>query len=64
MVHAWTAGGNLGTARYALAGAGTTNCSFSFWWCRTTPGATGATEEYNGAAWTGVGILWLQQEDF
>jgi hypothetical protein len=29
---AWATGNNMGTARYALAGAGTQNCSFSFWW--------------------------------
>jgi hypothetical protein len=28
----WTAGGNLGTARFALAGAGTQTAGFSFWW--------------------------------
>jgi hypothetical protein len=29
---AWATGNNLNTARYYLGGAGTTNCSFSFWW--------------------------------
>jgi hypothetical protein len=29
---AWTGGGNMGTTRGSLAGAGITNCRFSFWW--------------------------------
>jgi hypothetical protein len=28
----WTGGGNLGTARRILAGAGTQTARFSFWW--------------------------------
>jgi hypothetical protein len=36
---------NLATARRGLAGAGTANSSFSFWW--STGSSTAATEEYN-----------------
>jgi hypothetical protein len=32
MVHHWTAGGNLNTARVNLAGAGTQTSGLGFWW--------------------------------
>jgi hypothetical protein len=31
-IKAWSAGGNMGTARYYLAGAGTQTAGLSFWW--------------------------------
>jgi hypothetical protein len=40
----------MNTARNGLAGAGTTNSSFSIWWL--LPPSTGATEEYDGTSWT------------
>jgi hypothetical protein len=48
---AWATGGNMNTARYALAGAGTTNSSFSFWWW-VIHLLQDATEEYDGSSWT------------
>jgi hypothetical protein len=51
---AWTAGGNLGTARQNLAGAGTQTAGLAF---GGTPPATAATEEYDGSTWTAGGNL-------
>jgi hypothetical protein len=48
----WATGGNLGTARYGLAGAGTQTAGLAFG--GEVPPNTGATEEYNGSAWTTV----------
>lgn len=45
----WTAGGNLGTGRYILAGAGTQTAGLVFAGF-PTPG--GNTEEYNGTSWS------------
>jgi hypothetical protein len=50
---AWTVGGNLGTARRALAGAGTQTAGLAL--VETTP--SNATEEYDGSAWTAGGNL-------
>ena len=50
---AWTSGGNLGTARYNLAGAGTQTVGLAF----GGTGPTAATEEYNGSTWTAGGSL-------
>ena len=47
---AWATGGNLNTARYELAGAGTQTAGLAFG--GNTPPATGATEEYDGSTWT------------
>jgi hypothetical protein len=44
-VSVWSTGGNLGTARYALAGAGTQAAGLAF-------GSFTATEEYNGSNWS------------
>ena len=48
----WTAGGNLGTGRYILAGGGTQTAGIVF---AGFPTPNGATEEYNGASWTAGG---------
>jgi hypothetical protein len=49
----WASGGNMGTARYALAGAGTQTVGLAF----GGNGPSAATEEYNGTSWTGGGNL-------
>jgi hypothetical protein len=55
---AWASGGNLGTARYLLAGAGTQTAGLAFGGINGT-GTTlySATEEYDGSAWTGGGNM-------
>ena len=45
---AWASGGNLGTARYQLAGAGTQTAGLAFGGYVTA--AVANTEEYNGPA--------------
>jgi hypothetical protein len=52
---AWSTGGNLGTAREQLAGAGTQTAGLAFG--GATPTVTAATEEYDGSAWTAGGNL-------
>ena len=47
---AWSAGGNLTTARNGLAGAGTQTESLAVGG-ETPGGASNATEEYNGSTW-------------
>jgi hypothetical protein len=47
---AWQTGGSLNTARRYLAGAGTQTAALAFGGFTTA--ATGATESYNGTAWT------------
>jgi hypothetical protein len=50
----WTAGGNLNTARGWFRRSRTSNCSFSFCWLKTGPGAPGnsvLTEAYDGTGW-------------
>jgi hypothetical protein len=51
---AWASGGNLGTARRDLAGAGTQTSALGFG--GRTP-ATGATEEYDGTVWSAGGTM-------
>jgi hypothetical protein len=46
----WATGNNINTARYGFAGAGTQTLALAFG--GEVPGATDATEEYNGSAWT------------
>ena len=57
---AWSAGGNLGTARRLLAGAGTQAAGLCM------GGTTGAlsddTEEYNGTSWSGGGDLITERQ--
>ena len=47
---AWASGGNLNTARYQMAGAGTQTAGLAFGGYTTT--AVGDTEEYNGTSWS------------
>ena len=48
---AWASGGNMGTARDGLAGAGTQDAGLAFGGQDTSPARTGKTEEYTGTAW-------------
>ena len=50
---AWTAGGNLGTAREWLGSAGTQTSGLGFGGSPTT----NATEHYDGSAWTAGGNM-------
>jgi hypothetical protein len=57
---AWSAGGNLGTARYYLTGedAGTQTAGLAFGGSPgSSPFMTNSTEEYNGSSWTAGGNL-------
>ena len=45
----WTSGGNIGTGRYILAGAGTQTAGLIF---AGFPTPNGNTEEYNGTSWS------------
>ena len=47
---AWASGGNMGTARGGLGSAGTQTAALGFG--GYLPGATAATEEYDGSTWT------------
>ena len=49
----WASGGNLSTARYLLAGAGTQTAGLA-WGGRATP-IYNVTEEYDGSTWTSGG---------
>ena len=51
----WATGGNLGTARYLLGGAGTQTAGLAFAGL-PSPG-NALTEEYNGSSWTAGGNL-------
>jgi hypothetical protein len=53
----WTPGGNLATARYGLAGAGTQTAGLGFGGYDSTPPGATATEEYDGSTWTAGGNL-------
>jgi hypothetical protein len=52
---AWATGGNLGTARDELAGAGTQTAGLGFGGLTTV--VVNNTEEYDGSAWTAGGNL-------
>jgi hypothetical protein len=52
---AWASGGNLSTARYALAGSGTQTAGLAFGGYSTDNST--ATEEYDGSAWAAGGNL-------
>ena len=54
---AWSAGGNLGTARYSLTGAGTQTAGLAFGGRNDSFNPVNATEEYNGSSWTAGGNL-------
>ena len=48
----WASGGNLGTARYLVNGAGIMTAGLAFGGFTPFPGGfTGSTEEYNGTSW-------------
>ena len=49
---AWSAGGNLNTARRDLAGCGTKSLALGFGGLETGTTSTGKTEEYNGSSWS------------
>jgi hypothetical protein len=53
---AWTAGGNMGTARYRLSGTGTQTAGLAFGGYDGSNELT-ATEHYDGSAWTAGGNL-------
>ena len=54
----WATGGNLGTARDFLAGAGTQTSGLGFGGYTAPPVVnSNATEEYNGTSWTAGGNL-------
>ena len=52
---AWSTSGNMNTARYVLAGAGTQTAGLAFG--GETPPHTNATESYNGSSWTELNNL-------
>ena len=52
----WATGGNLGTARRQLGGAGTQTAGLAIGG-DTDPGYSALTEEYNGSSWTAGGAL-------
>ena len=54
---AWSSGGNLGTARTALAGAGTQSAGLAFGGINGSYENVNATEEYNGSTWTAGGNM-------
>jgi hypothetical protein len=54
-VAGWTSGGNLNTARYSGAGAGTQTAGLAFG--GEAPPVTSQTEEYNGTSWSIGGAL-------
>ena len=56
---AWASGGNMGTARTVLGGAGTQTAGLAFGGrtSPTSPTVTTATEEYDGSAWTAGGAM-------
>jgi len=55
---AWASGGNMGTSRTAVAGAGTLNAGLAFGGSTGPPTTnTTATEEYNGTSWSPGGNL-------
>ena len=58
----WTAGGNLLTARFTLAGAGSQTAGLSFGgftgpWMSIHGQAVNVTEEYNGTSWAAANNL-------
>jgi len=56
-VGAWSAGGNMGTARYNAGGAGIQTAALGFAGSTYPSPPTVATEEYNGSSWTAGGNL-------
>jgi len=59
-IKAWSSGGNLGTARYNLAGAGTQTAALAFngsAYPNPPNPRTNSTEEYSGFSWSAGGNL-------
>ena len=56
---AWSSGGNLGTARSSLSGAGTQTAGLAFGGVSLSPSITyqASTEEYNGTSWAAGGAM-------
>jgi hypothetical protein len=54
---AWSAGGNMGTLRNRLAGAGIQTSALGFGGYIGGSGITTATEEYDGSSWAGGGNM-------
>jgi len=54
---AWSSGGNLGTARYLLAGAGTQSAGLCMGGVDSTWQASVVTEAYDGTSWSAGGDL-------
>ena len=54
---AWASGGNLNTSRGGVAGSGVAENDILAFGGDTGPSRTGATEEYNGSAWSNGGSL-------
>jgi hypothetical protein len=48
----WATGNPLNTARYDISAAGIQTAALAFGGTNSTPAVTGATEEYDGSAWT------------
>ena len=57
----WASGGNMGTSRYNLAGAGTQTAGLGFGGYVQGSGQSTATEQYDGSAWTAGGNLSTQR---
>jgi len=58
----WASGGNLGTARYQLGGAGNAvTAGLAFGGYTNTGTGYANTEEYDGSSWTGGGALPVQK---
>jgi hypothetical protein len=54
----WASGGNMGTGRYALGGAGTQTAGLGFGGYAPPPVSYSTlTEEYDGASWTSGGSM-------
>jgi len=54
----WSAGGNIGTARYEMGSAGTLTAGLIFGGYNNPPASTkDLTEEYDGSSWTAGGAL-------
>jgi len=62
LLAAWSSGGNLGTARYQLGGAGDSNSAAVVFGGYSVPGGGFTnTEEYDGSSWTAGGSLPAQK---
>ena len=56
-VGTWATGGNLGTARQTIKGAGTQTAGLAFSGYTGTLPFSGSTEEYDGTTWTAGGTM-------